>query len=179
MPNPAIFLLKGKKAPVGPDQTYLTKYGGAPGSDVHMTQNAHMSKEAWEGGGVGSSDGDDVGIARKIAAGIRKMPVIIDHPDWWVRFTEDGVYVHKFSLAAQKVFHEHKIANVIEEGFSSHINQPFDREVAKKGKHEMKSAIAVLQKSNAVGSVMSQQHLVFCALHGLRLLGGTTSPSPA
>ena len=87
--------------------------------------------------------------------------------------------MHKFSLAAQKVFHEHKIANVIEEGFSSHINQPFDREVAKRGKHEMKSAIAMLQKSSAVGSVMSQQHLVYCALHGLRLLGGTTSPSPA
>jgi hypothetical protein len=48
--GPAIFLLKGKKAPVGLDQAYLTKYGGAPGSDVHMTQNAYMSKEAWEGG---------------------------------------------------------------------------------------------------------------------------------
>jgi hypothetical protein len=65
-----------------------------------MTQNAYMSKEAWEGGGVGSGDGDDVAIARKIAAGIREMPVIIDHPDWWVRFTEDGLYVHKSSLAA-------------------------------------------------------------------------------
>jgi hypothetical protein len=106
------------------------------------------------------------------------MPVIIDHPDWRVRFAEDGVYMHKFSLAAQKVFHEHKIANVIEEGFSSHINQPFDREVAKKGKHEMKASIAVLQKSSAVGGVMSQQHLVYCALHGLRLLGGTTTASP-
>jgi hypothetical protein len=52
-----------------------------------------------------------------IAAGIRKMPVIIiDHPDWWVRFTEGGLYVHKFSLAAQEVFHEHKVANVVEEG---------------------------------------------------------------
>jgi hypothetical protein len=35
---------------------------------------------------------------------------------------------------------------VIEGGFSSHINQPFDREVAKRGKHEMKSAIALLQR---------------------------------
>jgi hypothetical protein len=107
------------------------------------------------------------------------MPVILDHPDWWVRFTEDGLYVHKFSLPAQQVFPEHKIANVIEEEFSSHINQPFDREVAKKGKHEVKAGIAMLQKSSDVGGVMSQQHLVYCALHGLRLLGGTTSPSPA
>jgi hypothetical protein len=121
-----------------------------------MTQNAYMSKEAWGGGGVGSSDDGAVGIARKIciAAGIRKMPVITDHPDWWVRFTEDGLYVHKFSLAAQGVSHEHKIANVIEEGFSSHINQPFDREVAKKGKHEVKAGIAMLQKSNDVGGVV-------------------------
>jgi len=81
--GPTIFLLKGKKAPVGLDSAYLVNHGGAPGSDVHMTQNAYMSKEAWEGGGVGSGDGDDVGISRKIAAGIRKMPVIIDHPDWW------------------------------------------------------------------------------------------------
>jgi hypothetical protein len=43
-----------------------------------LAQNAYMSKEAWEGGGVGSGDGDDVGIAREIAAaGIRKMPVIM------------------------------------------------------------------------------------------------------
>jgi hypothetical protein len=66
-------MLKGKNAPVGPDAVYLTKYGGAPGSDMHITQNAYISKEAREGLGVGTtSDGDDVGIARKTAAGIRK-----------------------------------------------------------------------------------------------------------
>jgi hypothetical protein len=56
--GPAIFMLKGKKAPVGLDQAYLERHGGAPGGDVqpHDPQNAYMSKskEAWEGGGVGS-----------------------------------------------------------------------------------------------------------------------------
>jgi hypothetical protein len=59
--GPAIFLLKGKKAPVGLDPAYLVKHGGAPGGDVHMTQTAYMSKGAWEGGGVGSGDGNDEG----------------------------------------------------------------------------------------------------------------------
>jgi hypothetical protein len=41
------------------------------------------------------------------------------------------MYVHKLYLAAQKVFHEHKIANLIDEGLSSHINQPFDWHLAR------------------------------------------------
>ena len=66
-------------------------------------------------------------LAEDMARGVRAMPVVCEHPNWWVLATADGFRAHKMTLKAQDVFRDHKIMLIIEEGDSSHCNQAFDR----------------------------------------------------
>jgi hypothetical protein len=106
------------------------------------------------------------------------MPKIRDHPTWWVRYSQDGLRVHKWSLLAQKIFLEHKIANCIEEADSSHVNQPFDRSVAQRGRATMKNALQIVKASNVIGKMLSQSELIVAALAGLRYIGGLIIDHP-
>ena len=58
--------------------------------------------------------------------------MVCDHPTWWVRMTCDGFGSHKRTIRAQELLHKFKIEMVIEEGDSSHVNQPFDRYLCKR-----------------------------------------------
>ena len=60
--------------------------------------------------------------AQAIAPVIRKMPVIRDHPDWWVVMTLDGFKSHVNVTEALKVFTTHKIRVVKEEARTLHVN---------------------------------------------------------
>ena len=75
--------------------------------------------------------------------------------------------MHKWSLLAQKIFLEHKIANCIEEADSSHVNQPFGRSVAQRGKATMKNALQRVKASNVIGKMLFQSELIAAALAGL------------
>ena len=69
------------------------------------------------------------------------MPVIQDHPDWWVVITLDGFGSHLNVHSAQVTYAEYKIFVVKEEGDTSHINQAYDQSVAKCNKKELRKAM--------------------------------------
>ena len=71
-----------------------------------------------------------IDIATAIAEGIRAMPIVSDHPDWWFVLFIDG-YVSHLNPWALKIYASHKILLVKEEGDVSDTNQAYDRHVAK------------------------------------------------
>lgn len=77
-----------------------------------------MTTEAW----------DD--IVPDLAKGIRALPVVREHKDWWFCLCLDGFESH-LSPYSRKVFAKHKIFVVKEEGDSSQTNQAYDQSVAK------------------------------------------------
>jgi hypothetical protein len=108
----------------------IDKRPGVPkGSGVFMTPSAYMNDETW------------AKIAPVIADGIRAMPFIKDHPDWWVVMSLDGFSSHVNVDSAHKVFHDRKIFVVKEEGDTSHVNQAYDQSVAKADKASMRTIL--------------------------------------
>jgi hypothetical protein len=111
--GPQTYLAKGKRMDYQSLKNLVKQHGAPPGSTIIMTPNAYMTDEAW------------IELAPGLCAGIRAMPVIKDHPDWWVVMTLDGFTSH-LGNEALKVFEAHKIMVVKEEGDMSHVNQPYD-----------------------------------------------------
>jgi hypothetical protein len=130
--GPTFFIMAGKEKAEGYTDKYLKDHGAAPHSSVEMTPTAFMTDAAWEA------------IAEKMAKGIRAMPIIEDHPDWWVRYSVDGFGSHKKLLIVMRIFAAYLITLLIEEADSSHVNQPFDRGVAKHGKSTMRGVLDLL-----------------------------------
>ena len=62
----------------------------APGSTIEMSPSAFMTREAW------------LGMAEKRAKGMRSMPVIFDHPDWWALEVLDGAPMQETSGTGTK-----------------------------------------------------------------------------
>jgi hypothetical protein len=125
--GPAMYLMKGEKLPPEFEnqfgsQKWLKGKGAPSGSFVVMTPNAFMTNDAWNGS------------AKQLAAGIRAMDVIRDHPEWWVVLHLDGFKSHVMTYEAQQTFHDAKILIVKENAHSSQVNQSFDQDVAKKSK---------------------------------------------
>ena len=58
------------------------------------------------------------------------MPVIRDHPDWWVTMTLYGFESH-IDVNKLEVFTEFNIVVCKEEGDTLQVNQPYDQSVAK------------------------------------------------
>jgi hypothetical protein len=120
--GPWIFLLKGKKELEWNHPLRKLDFPGVPaGSKVIMTPNAYMTNEVW------------IKLTPFIANGIRKMPVIKDHPDWMVCMTLDGFGSHLLPEALQ-AFTDAKIEVVKEEGDTSKVNQAYNQSVAKEDK---------------------------------------------
>jgi hypothetical protein len=76
--------MEGVKAATGYTDEFLVTMGAAPGSCVVMTPNAYMTKAAW------------AEIAPKIARGIRQLPFVRDHPNWWFWFSVDVLRMDSF-----------------------------------------------------------------------------------
>jgi hypothetical protein len=89
------------------------------GSKVIMSPSAYMTDETW------------MTVVPFLSKGIRKMPIICEHPNWWVVLTLEGFGSHVNVTEALKVFHEHKIFVVKEEREISAVNPPYDQSVAK------------------------------------------------
>jgi len=109
-------------------------------------------------------------IAPNLAKGIRGMPVIKDHPNWWVLVTADGFHAHKMTLFAQEELRRNKIMLLIGEGDSSHCNQAFDKFVAKHGKSCVRSALDLVTRHNVHGNHVDQWALLLISLSGIRRL---------
>lgn len=159
--GPVIFLMNGKeKKPGFDDETLVKTYGLPAGSTVMMTESGFMTDEAFDL------------AAPKLAAGIRALRVVRDHPDWWLLLSGDGFHAHKFTLAAQALFHELKMLHQIEEGDSSHVNQAFDRDVAKFGKATARETLPIVIRHKVFGPSehLDQWALLVIAAHAVREL---------
>ena len=79
----AVYLLKGTTADPRYTSAFLESIGAPPNSCVVMTPNAYVTNEAW----------DEI-ICHAIVKIIRSLPVIRDHPNWWVKIFLDGYKAH-------------------------------------------------------------------------------------
>lgn len=136
--GPTVFMPPGKYRKAGFSDAFLLKHGAAPGSTIVMTDSGYMTEAAW------------VEMAPVVAAGIRAMPIIRDHPDWWVVKIIDGFGPHTSSLEAMKIYEAHKIMLLKEEGDTSHVCQAYDQEVAKADKRCMRTSLAFLRRAGQV-----------------------------
>lgn len=158
--GPTMVLAKGETVdPLFTDE-FLVQQGAKPGSTVVMTESAYMTDKAF----------DDIAV--QLCKGIRSVPIVKDHPTWWVMCTADGFHAHKMTVQAQVALLEHRIILVIEEGDTSQVVQPFDRTVAKDGKAEMRGMMAAALRCNVFGESASQWDLILIALHALRAMEG-------
>jgi len=82
-----------------------------------------------------------VECVKKLSPGIRQMPVIRDHPDWWTAICMDGFSSHVNVAQALQQFRDDKHNAVKEEAGSSHVNQSYDKDVAKKDKASTKELL--------------------------------------
>jgi hypothetical protein len=155
--GPTFFLLAGKHKRPGYDDSFLVNNGAAPGSSIIMTENAYMTDEAWDE------------IAPMAAKGIREMPVIRANPDWWVLEVFDGFGSHTSGLRAMKIRHSSKILSLKEEGDSSHVNQAYDKFVAKGDKAtEMRTLSYLRSAKQLTRGVVDQWHMVHVGLAAVR-----------
>ena len=134
------------------------KYGAAPGSEVVMTETAFMTTEAWEK------------ITPMLLRGYRKINKYVEaNPQWWCLEILDGFGAHFGSHYAMLEREKHKIISLKEEGNSSHVNQAYDRLVAKNDKLEAASSLSFLRKFRfETGTVIDQWHLIHVVLNVLR-----------
>jgi hypothetical protein len=153
--GPVVVLTKGKSVPAPFDSLkYLEEDVGLPaGSQVIPTPTAYMTDDAFDA------------LMPEWCRGIRQMPVVREHPDWWIRLTGDGFGSHKNTLKAQETLRENKIVYVIEEGDSSHVNQPFDGETAVETKRVMRSTLDEVRATNVFGAILGQTDLLWITLY--------------
>ena len=84
-----------------------------------MTPNAFMTTEAW------------VEMTPHLLKGYRSLRYLKENPQWWYIEIIDGFGAHHNNLQVMKLRDDGKCISVKEEGDSSHVNQAYDRFVAK------------------------------------------------
>jgi hypothetical protein len=120
--GPVFFLMSGKQRKPAFTDSFLRNHGAPKGSSIIMTENAFMTDEAWET------------MASLATEGIRSMPFIEDNPQWWALEVFDGFGSHTSGFRALEIRSNRKILCLKEEADSSHINQAYDKFVAKSDK---------------------------------------------
>ena len=163
--GPTIFILKGSaNEPTLKcfSDSFLMKYGCAPGSTILFNENAYMTDDTW------------MKASRAIVRGYRQMPYIKENPDWWVCELLDGFKSHENVLEAHSLRRDNKIKSVKEESNTSHINQAYDQLVAKNDKKIAKEALCDQRKIAAMrtGKKCIDQYAL--VLTGIRMVMETT-----
>ena len=121
--SPRFYLVKVKKIDLKKFKgNFSTKHGAPPGSKFIPTPDSYMTDKVWNE------------MAPDFAKGLRDMPDVKNYPDIWMTITLDG-FVSHLECDALKVFADHKILIVKEEGDISQVCQAYDNEVAKSDKH--------------------------------------------
>ena len=138
--GPTHFLIEGVKVKAGYTPAWLLRHGAAPGSGIIGTPTAFMTEEAW------------LGMAEERAKGIRAMPVIKDHPEWWVLDIMGGFVPHFMNPKALAIYWAHKIRQGKEEGNTSQVNQLYDQDPAKKDKVALRSGADMLRQAASVSN---------------------------
>ena len=149
--GPWIFLKEGKgkvtNKCLSPQQ--LEKNGAPVGSHVVNTPSAYLTNESW------------LGLVPKLCRGIRAMPYIRDHPDWWCGMSFDGFSSHIVVVEALEIFAEYKILIVKEEGDCLHVNQAYDQFVAKADKAAIRESLDLV-RSNYPGIIKPELLIRIC-----------------
>jgi hypothetical protein len=125
--GPLFVLAKGKKLD-SPALVQQMKEMSPPHSRIIMTPSAYMTDTAW------------LDLVPDLCKGIRAMPVVCQHPDWWFTLLFDGFGSH-LGTEALKIFAEYKIQCAKEEGYSSDTNQAYDQLVAKADKWILRESL--------------------------------------
>ena len=156
--GPTGFLLKGDKTRHGYSNKFLEKHGAAHGSQIIMTESAFMTTVAWEK------------MTPMLMRGYRKINKYVEaNPDWWCLEILDGFGAHFNSHYAMKERQKNRIISLKEEGNSSHVNQAYDRHVAKIDKQHAANFLSFLRKFRfRCGSVLDQWHLIHVVLGALK-----------
>ena len=158
--GPTMFLLAGQRKREGYTDGFLKRHGAAEGSTFLMTPTAFMTDDAW------------IALAEKLAKGIRAMPVIKDHPNWWVCLILDGYGSHVKNLLANAIFNELKILILKELADMSHVNQTFDQDVAIDDKKGMRECLGLMRvQVNDYKGQIDQYSLVHAGLYAVRETG--------
>ena len=110
-----------------------------------MTPTAYMTDAAW------------LNMTKKMCEGIRAMPVIKDHEDWWCLMSLDGFGSH-LTPAALEIFARYNILVIKEEGDTSHMCQAYDQEVARSDKRWTREILDAYRLG--VHGVLSQWELI-------------------
>jgi hypothetical protein len=153
--GPYIFLAKGQKIERQSLTGDISERSVVPlpvGSRVIMSPNAYMTDEVY------------LTLFPFLCKGIRQMPVIKEHPTWWVVLSLDGFGSHVNVHKAQEIFSQHKILVIKEEGDTSHVNQAYDQQVAKADKRMMRHNLELV-RSKLGGNKLDQWVLIQLAAH--------------
>ena len=151
--GPTVMLMKGTRKRTGYSNSFLVKHGCCKGSTVIMTDSAFMTTAAWEE------------MTPCLMIGYRSMPYIVDNPDWWFIEITDGFGPHHNSLSAMEMRANGKCISLKEEGDSSHVNQAYDKFVAKGDKKSACDSLNFLRSARyRIGHGMDQWSLVHVVL---------------
>ena len=126
----------------------VSQHGTPVGSHCHPTPNAYFTDDAW------------LELSTIIAKGIHEMPVVRDHPDWWVYFSLDVFGSHVNLDAANENFTKIKIWIVKEEADTSQTCQEYDRLKAKKDKSHMRPLVDIVASN--CGFINQWQLIAIC-----------------
>ena len=148
--GPWIFLYKGKSNPNKSisDAVLVYQHGGQVGSHCHPTINAYLTYNAW------------LELSTITAKGIHAIPVIRDHPDWWVSLSLYGFGSHVNVDAANENFTKLKIWIMKEEADTSQTCQVYDQLQAKKEKSCMRPLVDLVASHCRV--INQWQLIVIC-----------------
>ena len=128
-----------------------------------MTETAYMTERAWET------------CSPSIVKGIRAMAYIKENPQWWAVEICGGFGPHLSNLNAMQIRYDNKILAVKEEGEASHVNQAYDKFVAKEDKTLKRECLAILRNAKDMnGGVIDQWGLVHTVLYMLRVHKSST-----
>jgi hypothetical protein len=136
--GPTIFLMAGERIRSNFNDAMLKRNGAQEGSTIIMTPTAFVTEEAW------------TKMTPSLVRGLRSMPIVIDNPQWWMLEIFDGFGPHLSSLAAMEIRHDNKILAMKEEGDSSHVNQAYDKFVAKSDKAHKRESLGMLRNAKNV-----------------------------
>jgi len=118
--GPTVFLLKGQRKKFGYTDQFLLSHGASIGSTIIMTETAFMTIAAWEE------------MTPSVCKGLHAInPFVVSNPHWYMLEIFDGFGAHLLSYNAMKICMDNKILSLKEEGDSSHVNQAYDKFVAK------------------------------------------------
>jgi len=156
--GPTVFLLEGKHRKSGFTDAWLREHGSPEGSIIVMTPNAFMTIEAWEK------------MTPSVCKGLRNINAIVTaNSQWHMLEIFDGFGAHLSSLKAMQLRANSKISSLKEEGDSSHVNQAYDRFMAKSDKSAKGESIAMLRNAKqATKGVIDQWGLIHVGLYAVR-----------